>query len=91
MKSNHNRKELYEVLAKITNTSDIELLLSSLCSESELNKMAQRLYVAKLFLDGMSYKDIVNETNASTATLAKIKFDLFYGKKGLRLGVETIA
>ena len=62
---------------------DMEKLLSSLCSESELDKMAQRLKVAKMFLEGAKYRDIVKETNASTATLAKIKFDLFYGKKGL--------
>jgi len=83
MKSNQCRELLYNVLVKTSNIEDMEKLLSSLCSESELDKMAQRLKVAKMFLEGAKYRDIVKETNASTATLAKIKFDLFYGKKGL--------
>jgi len=83
MKSNQCRELLYNVLVKTSNVEDMEKLLSSLCSESELDKMAQRLLVAKMFLDGAKYRDIVKETNASTATLAKIKYDLFYGKKGL--------
>ena len=83
MKQNQCRELLYNVLVKTSNMEDMEKLLSSLCSESELDKMAQRLLVAKMFLEGAKYRDIVKETNASTATLAKIKFDLFYGKKGL--------
>jgi len=83
MKSNQCRELLYNVLVKTSNIEDMKKLLSSLCSESELDKMTQRLKVAKMFLEGAKYRDIVKETNASTATLAKIKFDLFYGKKGL--------
>ena len=83
MKQNQCRELLYNVLVKTSNIEDMEKLLSSLCSESELDKMAQRLKVAKMFLEGAKYRDIVKETNASTATLAKIKYDLFYGKKGL--------
>lgn len=83
MKQNQCRELLYNVLVKTSNMEDMEKLLSSLCSESELDKMAQRLLVAKMFLEGAKYRDIVKETNASTATLAKIKYDLFYGKKGL--------
>jgi TrpR-related protein YerC/YecD len=83
VKQNQCRELLYNVLVKTSNVEDMEKLLSSLCSESELDKMAQRLKVAKMFLEGAKYRDIVRETNASTATLAKIKFDLFYGKKGL--------
>ena len=87
MKQNQCRELLYDVLVKTSNMEDMEKLLSSLCSESELDKMAQRLLVAKMFLEGAKYRDIVKETNASTATLAKIKYDLFYGKRGLQLNV----
>lgn len=87
MKQNQCRELLYNVLVKTSNMEDMEKLLSSLCSESELDKMAQRLLVAKMFLEGAKYRDIVKETNASTATLAKIKYDLFYGKRGLQLNV----
>ncbi len=87
MKQNQCRELLYDILVKTSNMEDMKKLLSSLCSESELDKMAQRLLVAKMFLEGAKYRDIVKETNASTATLAKIKFDLFYGKRGLQLNV----
>jgi len=87
VKQNQCRELLYDILVKTSNMEDMKKLLSSLCSESELDKMAQRLLVAKMFLEGAKYRDIVKETNASTATLAKIKFDLFYGKRGLQLNV----
>ena len=69
MKQNQCRELLYDILVKTSNMEDMKKLLSSLCSESELDKMAQRLLVAKMFLEGAKYRDIVKETNASTATL----------------------
>ena len=87
MISQQNRHHLYDVLIKITNIEDMEKLLSSLCSESELDKMSQRLLVAKMFSEGAKYSEVKKVTNASSATLAKIKFDLLYGNKGLQLGV----
>ena len=87
MISNLNREHLLNVLVKTTNREDMEKLLSSLCSESELDKMSQRLLVAKMFSEGAKYADVKKATNASSATLAKIKFDLLYGNKGLQLGV----
>lgn len=83
MKQNQYRDLLLDTLLNITDKEHLEKLLSSLCTEKELDKMAQRLKVAQMFMSGAKYRDIVNETNASTATLAKIKYDLFYGKKGL--------
>lgn len=87
MISQQNRQHLYDVLVKTIDLEDMKKLLSSLCSESELDKMSQRLLVAKMFSEGAKYREVKEATNASSATLAKIKFDLLYGNKGLQLGV----
>lgn len=85
-----NKINLIKALSKITNEDDMEKFLNSLCSESEIDKMSQRLFVAELFMNCAQYKDIVKETNASTATLAKIKYDLYYGNRGLLKGLEAL-
>lgn len=90
MRQNNNREALYEALTNISDLEDMKTFLLSLCSDAELNKMAQRLYVAELFIKNYKYRDIVNETDASTATLAKIKYDLYYGNRGLLKGLEAL-
>ena len=83
MIESYNYDALIDAFNKIENKQDMKTFLLSLCTKSELDKMMQRLYIAKLFVENESYKSIVEKTNASTATLAKVKYDLFYGNRGL--------
>ena len=43
---------LYQVIAGLQNAEECELLFADLCTNKEVEKMAERLYAAKLLLEG---------------------------------------
>lgn len=48
----------------------------------EVQALSQRLQVAKLLSEGKTYQTIENETNASTATISRVRRSLDYGSGG---------
>ncbi|MBR7136330.1 MAG: TrpR-related protein YerC/YecD [Clostridia bacterium] len=79
---------LYGVLAKTTDPQVIALLLEDLCTYAETENMAQRLYSAKLILEGNTYVQVENETLISSATLSRVSRCIKYGKGGYRTVIE---
>ena len=77
-------KELYEELLKLETVKEAELFLEDLCTIKELESMAQRLQSAKMLLDDKTYNEIVEETNISSATLARVSKCIRYGKGGYK-------
>ena len=84
----HNRKELlsdlYANLLKVETENEMELFLEDLCTIKELESMAQRLKAAKMLLDGKTYNEIVEETDISSATLARVSKCGHYGNGGYK-------
>jgi len=76
------KRELCEVFAEIDNADDFALLLEDLCTYNEYEQLAQRLYAAKLFLQGGTYSKINEETNVSSATLSRISRCIRHGSGG---------
>ena len=60
------------------------LFLEDLCTIKELESMAQRLKAAKMLLDGKTYHEIVEETDISSATLARVSKCVHYGNGGYK-------
>ena len=73
-------KALYETLANISTTEEMELFLGDLCTYKELDSMAQRIKAAKMLMDGKTYDEIVKITNISSATLSRVSKCVKYGK-----------
>lgn len=59
--------------AALSDVSESESFFKMLCTEKEVQLMAQRLYVAKLLSENKVYTDIVEETGASSATVSRVK------------------
>lgn len=72
-------KALYDLLARITDPSDLELLFNDLCTYKEVDSMAQRIKAAKMLMAGRTYEDIIKETNISSATLSRVSKCVKYG------------
>ncbi len=72
-------KALYDLLASITDPSDLELLFNDLCTYKEVDSMAQRIKAAKMLMAGRTYEDIIKETNISSATLSRVSKCVKYG------------
>ena len=75
-------KELYKELIKIETEEECENFLNDLCTIKELESMCQRLKAAKMFLEGKTYNEIIDETEISSATLARVSKCVRYGEGG---------
>ena len=75
-------KELYTELLKLETEEEAEKFLDDLCTIKELEAMCQRLKAAKMLLNGKTYNEIVEETEISSATLARVSKCVRYGDGG---------
>ncbi len=82
------RKELYEALIKLETVEEAEKFLDDLCTIKELEAMSQRLKAAKMLLNGKTYHEIVEETEISSATLARVSKCVQYGEGGYKTVIE---
>ena len=82
------RRELYQTLVKLENVEEAEKFLDDLCTIKELEAMSQRLRAAKMLLDGKTYNEIVEETEISSATLARVSKCVRYGDGGYKTVIE---
>lgn len=81
-------KILYQVLADAKTEVDIELILKSLMSESEIAAVAKRLAIA-VFLDkGQSYEHIKDVLKVSTATIATTAGAM--NKRGIQMALSRV-
>ena len=76
--------ELYEAFLKAENKKEIALFLEDLCTIKELESMSQRLKAAKMLLEDKTYNEIIDETDISSATLARVSKCIRYGKGGYK-------
>lgn len=53
-----------------------------ICTIAEVKSMAQRLEVAMLLRDKVTYQEIARQTGASTATISRVNRALTYGADG---------
>ena len=65
-------QELYEAIISLETTDECESFLSDLCTINELHAMSQRLKSAKLLLEGKTYNEVIEQTDISSATLARV-------------------
>ena len=79
MSQNDKINALYELLIKLDNIEDCQLLLDDLCTRKEVEKMADRVYAAKLLMEGKTYNQVIAETNISSATLSRVSRCVQYG------------
>jgi TrpR-related protein YerC/YecD len=75
-------KELYAELIKLETLEECEDFLLDLCTMKELQSMGQRLKAAKMLLEGKTYNEVIEATDISSATLARVSKCVRYGDGG---------
>jgi TrpR-related protein YerC/YecD len=73
-------KKVYELLASIDNADDMETLFEDLCTNKEVEQMAQRIAAAKLLIEGKTYAQVIEKTDISSATLSRVSRCVQYGE-----------
>ena len=79
MEANHKLQELYDLIAKTTDPADIQALFDDLCTRKEIENMAERVFAAKLLLEGNTYNQVMAQSNISSATLSRVSRCVQYG------------
>ncbi len=64
--------------------------LEDVCTIREIQDLAQRLAVAKLLSEKVSYSEITAKTGASSATISRVRRCLEYGTGGYKNILEKI-
>ena len=85
---NKQTDELFEAVLKLKSVDECYDFFVDLCTIAEIQSLSQRLAVAKLLKDKITYNEIVKETGASTATISRVKKCLEYGEGGYQLVLD---
>ena len=76
----HKIDALYALLANTTDPTDIAALFCDLCTIKEIDNMAERLFAAKLLLEGNTYNQVMAQADISSATLSRVSRCVQHGK-----------
>ena len=71
--------DLYEAVLTLKNKDECRIFFKDICTPKEMDAIAQRFVVAKMLNDNCVYKDIVEATGASTATISRVNRSLDEG------------
>ena len=80
MEKNEKIAALYRIIAELDSEEQCQMLFEDLCTRKEIEKMAERLYAAKLLLEGKTYNQVIAQSDISSATLSRVSRCVQYGK-----------
>ena len=80
MEKSEKIRHLYQVILNLENQEDCEAFFDDLCTHKEVEKMAERVYAARLLMEGKTYSQIIAEADISSATLSRVSRCVQYGK-----------
>ena len=70
---------LFELIAGITDPEDCKALFQDLCTAKEIENMAERVFAARLLIEGKTYNQIMEVADISSATLSRVSRCVQYG------------
>lgn len=71
--------ELFDLFISLKSREDCKILFEDLCTNKEIEQMAQRLRAAKLLINNKTYNEVIKETDISSATLSRVSRCVQYG------------
>jgi TrpR-related protein YerC/YecD len=75
-------RQLAEVLAAIGDAKDMQNFLCDVMTEKEIIEISARLETAKMLQQGKKYTEIIEKTNLSSRTVARIRDWMQNGEGG---------
>ena len=82
--------QLIEAVLSLENVEEAYRFFEDICTVSELKSIAQRIDVANMLREGMTYTSIAEKTGASTATISRVNRSLQFGSDGYKLVFEKL-
>ncbi len=87
---NEFTEQFFEAILELKNIEECYDFFQDVATVGEIKAMSQRLEVARMLKDGITYEDIVAETGVSTATISRVKRALEYGEDGYELVLKRL-
>lgn len=75
---------LFEAILSLKTQEDCYRFFDDLCTFSEIKAMSLRYQVAQLLTEGKTFTQIMEQTNASSATISRVNKCLNYGADGYK-------
>jgi len=72
--------DLFSLISSLKSAEDCKDLFSDLCTNKEIEQMAQRIKAAKLLIEGNTYTQVTEQCDISSATLSRVSRCVQYGK-----------
>ena len=79
MSKNDKLRKLYSIIKTLKNEDECAAFFSDLCTDKELEKMAERVYAAQLLMEGKTYNQVMEQSDISSATLSRVSRCVQYG------------
>ena len=77
---NEKIEQMYDLILRLKTPEDCRMLFDDLCTVKEIEKMAERVFAAKLLLEGKTYNQVIEQADISSATLSRVSRCVQYGK-----------
>ena len=77
--------ELFDTILKLRTQEDCAAFFVDLCTEKEVENMAERLAAARLLLEGKTYLQVIEAVDISSATLSRVSRCVRHGTGYVRM------
>ncbi|MHB1484786.1 MAG: YerC/YecD family TrpR-related protein [Saccharofermentanales bacterium] len=80
----------FRAILNLENIDECYSFFEDICTIPELNSISQRLQVAIMLKQGMTYTQISEKTKVSSATISRVNRALEYGADGYKTALERL-
>ncbi len=82
--------DLFYALLSLRDIEECYALFSDMFTVQELTAFSQRLQVARMLMEGKTYKMVQNSISISASTITRINTELHYGCGGYRMVLDRL-
>ncbi|GAA0733202.1 YerC/YecD family TrpR-related protein [Clostridium oceanicum] len=82
---------LCEAFLSLKTKEECYRFFEDICTINEIKALEQRLQVASMLINKITYLEIANKTGASTATISRVNRCLNYGSEGYKIVLDRVS
>ena len=83
--------QLFDGILSLKTREECYQFFEDIATMSEVHAIAQRLQVAKMLTEGLTYNVIEKETKASTAAISRVRRCINYGSDGYEMVLDRLS
>ena len=87
---NDSIDQLFRAILSLQNLDEFYRFFGDLLTVQELSAFAQRLQVARMLSEGMTYEIIRGEIATSSSTITRVNTELRYGSGGYQMVLDRL-